>query len=79
LTTDDAAAIVDQMANYSCVPVDSDLVRTAIRTGKRWQLSHWDALMVAAAQQAACEQLLSEDLSNGANYGGLLIENPFSS
>lgn len=78
LTTDDAAAVIDQMTNYSCIPVDADLVRSAIRAGTRWQLSHWDALMVVAAQQAACERLLSEDLSNGANYDGLRIENPFA-
>lgn len=78
LSVTDAAAVVDQMARYTCVPVDSDLVRRAISAGRRWQLSHSDALIVVAARQAACERLVTEDLTAGAGYDGLRIENPFA-
>jgi predicted nucleic acid-binding protein len=77
LVAEDSAAIIDEMTQYTCVPVDADLVLRAIRAGQRWQLSHWDALMVVAAQQAACEVLLSEDLADCATYDGLQIQNPF--
>jgi predicted nucleic acid-binding protein len=49
----------------------------AIKVGQRWQLSHWDALMVVAARQAGCDRLLTEDLSGGASYDGLRVKNPF--
>jgi predicted nucleic acid-binding protein len=77
LPPDDAAAIVEEMTQYMCVPTDSDLVLRAIQAGQQWQLSHWDALMVAAARQVGCDRLLSEDLAHGATYDGLRVENPF--
>jgi predicted nucleic acid-binding protein len=77
LPPDDAAAIVARMAELVCVTVDSDLVRSAIWAGQRWQLSHWDSLMVVAAQRAGCDRLLTEDLNTGAGYEGLRVENPF--
>lgn len=77
LSAEDATAIVERMARLACVPVDADLVLRAIRAGQRWQLSHWDALMVEAARQAGCDRLLTEDLANEAWYDGLRVENPF--
>lgn len=77
LSPQDAAAIVDAMAVYTCLPVDRTLVRNAIRAGRRWQLSHWDALVLEAARHAACTRLLSEDLADHATYDGLTVENPF--
>lgn len=73
-----AARTVAEMARYECVPVDADLVVRAIRAGQRWQLSHWDALMIEAARQAACDRILTEDLADGADYDGVRVENPFA-
>lgn len=77
LSPDQATAIVERMARQVCVPVDAGLVLRAIQVGRRWQLSHWDALMVAAAHQAGCDRLLTEDLADGAVYDGVQITNPF--
>ncbi|QSB16113.1 PIN domain-containing protein [Natronosporangium hydrolyticum] len=73
-----AATAVETMARYLCVPTDAELVVRAIRSGQRWHLSHWDALVVEAARQAGCTRLFSEDLATGASYGGVTIENPFA-
>ncbi|AYY12607.1 PIN domain-containing protein [Actinobacteria bacterium YIM 96077] len=77
LPSQDAAAIVASMSAYICVSVDATLVSNAIRDGQRWQLSHWDALMLAAARQSACTRLVTEDLADGAVYDGVTVENPF--
>ncbi|WP_046470036.1 PIN domain-containing protein [Allosalinactinospora lopnorensis] len=77
LPVDEAAAMVRSMGSLGCVPIDTALVDSAIHIGRRWQLSHWDALMVAAAKRGACDRLLTEDLTHGADYGGVRIENPF--
>lgn len=78
LPADQATAILERMAEQICVPVDADLVLRAIRAGQRWQLSHWDALMVeAAARQAGCDVVLTEDLADGADFDGVRVENPF--
>jgi predicted nucleic acid-binding protein len=49
----------------------------ALHLQSRYQLSWYDSMIVAAAEQAQCEVLLSEDLQNGQRFGGLRIENPF--
>jgi predicted nucleic acid-binding protein len=41
------------------------------------QISIWDALIVQAARQSGCVQLLTEDLQAGAVIGGVRIVNPF--
>jgi predicted nucleic acid-binding protein len=74
---DTAAKVAEGMVRYTCVPIDADLVLRAIRAGRRWQLSHWDALVIEAARQAACERVLSEDLADGSAFDGVRIENPF--
>jgi len=73
-----ATSAVQQMTKYLCVPVDADLVLLAIRAGRRWRLSHWDALMVEAARRAACDVMLTEDLSDGADFDGVHIQDPFA-
>lgn len=49
----------------------------ALHLQSRHKLSWYDSLIVAAAQQAQCEVLLSEDLQHGQKFGSLRIENPF--
>jgi predicted nucleic acid-binding protein len=49
----------------------------AMQLQSRNQLSWYDSLIVAAAQQAQCEVLQSEDLQHGQKFGSLRIENPF--
>jgi len=74
---DEARSMVDALAHLRCVPVDADLVRAAIDAGQRWQLSHWDALVLQAAREAGCAVVVTEDLADGARYDGILIDNPF--
>lgn len=37
----------------------------------------YDALIVSAAQDAACQVVCSEDLQHGQRFEGLTVENPF--
>ena len=43
------------------------------------RLSYWDALLVAAAADAGCSVLLSEDMQDGGELFGVKIVNPFGS
>jgi predicted nucleic acid-binding protein len=43
----------------------------------RYGFSIWDGLIVAAAIEAKCSTLLTEDLQHGQVVDGLRIENPF--
>jgi predicted nucleic acid-binding protein len=44
----------------------------------RTQLSWYDALIVAAALEAGCETLYSEDLQDGRQFGDVTVHNPFA-
>jgi predicted nucleic acid-binding protein len=44
---------------------------------KRYGFSIWDGLIVAAAAEAHCAKLLTEDLQHGQVVDGVRIENPF--
>lgn len=41
------------------------------------RISHWDALILAAADIAECDVLYSEDMQHGQKIGKLTIVNPF--
>jgi predicted nucleic acid-binding protein len=38
----------------------------------------WDACIIAAAADAGCRLLLSEDLADGLTWRGLTLANPFA-
>ena len=59
------------------VTPSSDLYRNALQGHERWQLSFYDALIVAAAQEAGCSTLLTEDLQHGQQFGHVQVINPF--
>lgn len=69
---DDALTLVDP-------PLALTLeLHVAARTLARdHRLSFYDALIVAAAIEAGCDTLWSEDMQNGRVIGGLTIRNPF--
>jgi predicted nucleic acid-binding protein len=60
------------------VPVDANTIREAIRLTTRYQLSHWDSLIVSAALLAGCDTLHSEDMQDGLVIEErLTVVNPF--
>jgi predicted nucleic acid-binding protein len=52
--------------------------RAAIGLARDHGLSIYDALIIAAALEAECDQLLSEDLQHGRRFGALVVQNPFA-
>jgi predicted nucleic acid-binding protein len=54
-----------------------ELYHKALDLQQRWKFSFYDSLIVAAALQAGCKRLLSEDLQHGQRIESLRIENPF--
>ena len=59
-------------------PIDVELLRKARDVQIRHQLNWWDAQIVAAAQIQGCALLLTEDLQDRAEYGGVVVQNPFT-
>lgn len=73
-----AADEIVQLSAYRVVEVSSDLVLRALEIKAHFQLSYWDALIVAAAEHAGCGTLFSEDLNDGQCYGSVTVKNPFA-
>jgi predicted nucleic acid-binding protein len=49
----------------------------AIGLCHEYGISIYDALVVASALEAGCDQLLSEDMQHGHRFGPLTVVNPF--
>lgn len=50
---------------------------SAIQTVQRHKIAFWDAMLVATAEEAGCNLLVSEDLQDGRHIGGVTVVNPF--
>ncbi len=53
------------------------LVELAIDVHVRWRFSFYDSMILAAAMEARCDRVLSEDLQHAQKVGDLEIVNPF--
>lgn len=63
--------------NYNCVAaVPSDYLRAGT-TSHRYRIQYFDALIITVAARAGAKLLLSEDMQDGLEIGGLRIVSPF--
>jgi len=53
------------------------LIRRAVEIKAAYQISFWDACIIAAAEYAKCSVILSEDMNAGQFYSGIAMQNPF--
>ena len=51
--------------------------KAAVSLARDHNISFYDALVIASAQEARCEILFSEDLQDGRRFGSLTVQNPF--
>jgi predicted nucleic acid-binding protein len=55
------------------------LYEQALNIQGRYRYSFYDSLIIAAALEAGCSRLISEDFQDGQRIEGLRIVNPFAS
>ena len=60
------------------VPLTVATHDAALRIAAITGYSVWDATMLAAAMEAGCDVLISEDMQHGRKIDRLTIENPFA-
>ena len=75
---DAAAQAADWLDLFPCAAASEAAVRLALADAAVGRASYWDALLVATAGEAGCRVILTEDLADGADLGGVRIHNPFS-
>jgi predicted nucleic acid-binding protein len=61
------------------VPLSVEAQAAAMRISEISQLSIYDASIVAAALEAGCDTLLSEDMQHGQKFETLSVVNPYRS
>lgn len=59
------------------VPLTVETHAAALGLAREHGLGFYDALIVAAAAEAGCDTLYSEDMQHGRAIAGLTIRNPF--
>jgi predicted nucleic acid-binding protein len=73
-----ARAAVRDLLAWRPVAVDAGLLERGWKIQDRYNLSFWDALIVAAAKSASCRYLLTEDQQAVQDLDGILVVNPFA-
>jgi predicted nucleic acid-binding protein len=71
-----ALAVIDTLLGPAR-PLTQEIHTHAVAVARDHVLSFWDALIVAAASEAGCRVLMSEDLQHGRKFGPLTVHNPF--
>lgn len=77
LSAEEVDEWMDTLSEFPVAPIDAALVRRAIALSRRFQISYWDAALVAAAERFDAPVLYTEDLSDGQTYGSVTAMNPF--
>lgn len=72
-----ARSIVESYAEWRPLGSSLALVQRAWHWLDHAGVSYWDALILAAAEHAGCEWLLTEDFQEGRKYGRIRVLNPF--
>jgi predicted nucleic acid-binding protein len=73
-----SAFLEDILALAQIVPLDVEVHREGMRISRRYGLSVYDAMIVAAARAAECETLWSEDMHDGLVVDEkMVVRNPF--
>lgn len=77
LSHQQALALIESWLRFSIQETTVEVLRAALETSQRFQLSYWDAAIIEAARALGCTEVLSEDMNAGQNYGGVRVVNPF--
>lgn len=74
---DAARRDVRDLGHWMPASSSAGLLETAWTLQDQFRLSWWDALVLASAQLAGCQRLLSEDFQHGQQFGEVRVSSPF--
>ena len=75
---DAAITLRGYLSYFTLLMPQNTIVEDAIALLTAHKLSVWDARMLAVCAAHGCTHLLSEDMQDGASYGGVAVVNPFN-
>jgi predicted nucleic acid-binding protein len=77
LAAEVAAQIIADLSLWQVHRPGVEDILDAIRLQDRYQITFWDAMIVASAIQMGCQTLWSEDLNPGQVYDQVRVQSPF--
>jgi predicted nucleic acid-binding protein len=77
LTHEQAVSLIEAFLRFPVQEMTVSVMEAALKTSQRYRISYWDAAVIEAARTADCRLVLSEDLSDRQDYGGIQVHNPF--
>jgi predicted nucleic acid-binding protein len=77
LPSSQAEEFIKTWLNFPTAAISSSTLLRALEIQQIFRLSYWDAAIIAAASELECHTLYTEDLSDGQNYDGIIVINPF--
>ncbi len=79
LTWEDTLAYKSELLDPLPIIMPSPaILQVSMDLGRRYSLSHWDSLVIAACLDAGIESLYSEDMDSGTDYNGVHVIDPFA-
>lgn len=76
-SAEEADTLISDFSRWPVIDNTLAVFRLGLSLQSRWQLSLWDAMILAAARTSGARELLTEDLNHGQDYGGIRVINPF--
>jgi predicted nucleic acid-binding protein len=70
--------IVRWRDTFPLIEASPSVFQAAVDLAVDHRLNIWDAVILAAASEAGCRLLLSEDLQDGFTWSGVTVANPFA-
>jgi predicted nucleic acid-binding protein len=72
------ASVAEWGDTFPIIETSPAILLAALDLSVRNRLDIWDAVILAAAADAGCRLLLSEDFQEGFSWSGVTVTNPFS-
>ena len=69
--------LMEDLMQWQIVANTKEVFINGMKIQRRWKISIWDALIIAAAREAGAKQILSEDLTHHEIYDDIKVINPF--
>ena len=77
LSVEEVRKFVSFFSRIGVVSLESRWTDAALLLKQRYETQFFDSLLLAAAQENGCDEILTEDLNDGQMYGRVKAVNPF--
>ena len=77
LSVEETRKFVSFFSRICVVSLESRWTDAALLLKQRYETQFFDSLLLAAAQENGCDEILTEDLNDGQMYGSVKAVNPF--